>query len=235
MIGDSRQSNVAAGNDTIIISGTVTGNVIGDSSTQTIAVPGGNDTIILQDGANGGSDNRLIIIGLIGYDTLVFQFTVNSKAEYQALSDLIAAANPNDGSIVINGQTYRWIQMEELKNALIKGYIVVVPSPASPDTVVLAEPSDGRINWEDRGFAPVAVYCWDNVVQVYSHTGWLIFMSNAESIIAALPASDDVNQRVDGSDGFSLWTLNQTAELQIHADDGSYDYIFPVDCLTSTR
>jgi hypothetical protein len=148
VICDSRQSNVAAGNDTIIISGTVTGNVIGDSSTQTIAVPGGNDTIILQDGANGGSDNRLIIIGLIGYDTLVFQFTVNSEAEYQALSDLIAAANPNDGSIVINGQTYRWIQMEELKNALIKGYIVVVPSPASPDTVVLAEPSDGRINWE---------------------------------------------------------------------------------------
>ena len=159
VIGDSGQGHTSAGSDVIIINGSITGNVLGDSISQITGVAGGNDTFILRDGAHGGPDNSLTMIGIIGYDTLVFQFTVNSEADDLALTALIAGANPNFGSIVFQGQTFIWSAFDELVNDLIRSYGTTVPIniPIAITSQVFQPLRDGRINGADHA-APVAVY-----------------------------------------------------------------------------
>ena len=231
VVGDSGNGSATGvgGDDTIIINGQVDYQVQADfwPATNGAAI-GGNDTVILRDGANGGADNQLFINAFGGTDTLIFQFTVNSRADYQAVSALIASANPTFDSLVINGQTFTWQYFENLVNELIRNYglgsTIVIRVPAT-------DPPDGRVNWHERGFAPVAIYCRGGKVEVYNADGQLVFAVSADAIQAAFAASTDTNQRVDGAAGFSLWTLNQTFELQVHAEDGGYYYIFPAFCI----
>ncbi|NWG17730.1 MAG: hypothetical protein HXY41_13975 [Chloroflexi bacterium] len=107
------------GHDTIIVNGTVNGGVYGDFSpfTKGFTSPslqntGGNDTIILQDGA--------LITGLIdgspGTDILRFEFTAGSQQEYDALGAAISAASPASGSLTFLGRTFTWVNFETLEN-----------------------------------------------------------------------------------------------------------------------
>lgn len=103
------------GNDTIVINGVVEGKVDGDAGVQT----GGDDVVILQDDANGGSDNTLYIYGQGGNDTLVFNFMVADQPTIDTLSEQIANANPLRGSLDYNGQTFTWEGFEQVSNQLM--------------------------------------------------------------------------------------------------------------------
>ena len=156
VIGDTKISSTAQGDDVIIINGTITAYVIGDSISTHPTITGGNDTFILRDGAHGGPDNSLTMSGgsgyNSGYDILIFQFTVNSEVDDLALSGLIAAANPNRGSIVFRGQTFFWSRFDELVNDLIRNYVPIVFTSHEFQPL-----RDGRLNGADHA-APVAVY-----------------------------------------------------------------------------
>jgi hypothetical protein len=149
-----------------------------------MAIPGGNDTFILRDGAHGGPDNSLTMMGVIGFDTLVFQFTVNSEAEDLALSALIAAANPNSGSIVFQGRTFNWVLFDELVNDLIRNYVPIVVALDSFQPL-----RDGRINGADHA-APVAVYPVDYGsgqigLHVYDTATGILLLEVTPELIAA--------------------------------------------------
>ncbi len=102
------------GNDTIVINGTVEGSVDGDAGVK----KGGDDLVILQNGANGGADHTLYINGNDGDDTLAFNFFVSDQTEIDALKKEITAANPAKGSLTFNGQTFEWENFEHLDNAV---------------------------------------------------------------------------------------------------------------------
>lgn len=102
------------GDDIIVINGVVEGKVDGDAGVQT----GGDDVVILQTGANGGSDNTLYIYGQGGNDTLVFNFIAPDQATFENLSERIVNANPLRGSLEYNGQTFTWEGIEQIENAL---------------------------------------------------------------------------------------------------------------------
>lgn len=95
--------------DTIEIAGRVDGVVYGE---------GGNDRVLLHNGASGGSDNRLILDGgsngiTAGEgDRLIFSMTVADSATRQSLTQTLILASPAAGSIVINGQTFEWRHFE---------------------------------------------------------------------------------------------------------------------------
>ena len=106
------------GRDTVVINGLIEGYVDSDAGVG----QGGNDHVILQSGANGGSDHELYINGNGGNDTLVFNFSNLDQATYDKLSAEIASANPTIGAITVNGQIYDWENFEHLENQLqLKG------------------------------------------------------------------------------------------------------------------
>lgn len=128
------------GNDTI----TVNGGSVTSTTGRAIRGRGGDDTITLNGGVitgnsvainpNAGSDTVVIggnvtINGSInggnnGSNIDILKFSVSVFAtEYQALSALLAAADPAAGSITINGFTYTWLNFENIENAL--GFIPV--------------------------------------------------------------------------------------------------------------
>ncbi len=106
------------GRDTVVINGLIEGYVDSDAGVG----QGGDDHVILQSGANGGSDHELYINGNGGNDTLVFNFSNLDQATYDKLSAEIASGNPALGAITINGQIYDWENFEHLENQLqLKG------------------------------------------------------------------------------------------------------------------
>ncbi|MFN8374645.1 MAG: hypothetical protein U0694_17415 [Anaerolineae bacterium] len=190
-------------NDTLTNSGTVTGYIDGDY---------GNDTITLEPGANGGSDNYLLIDGGDGEDTLVLAF---DSAEV----DAAVLANAANGTITIDGQTFEWINFEHI----VKG-----------------QPADGRLNGSPADNArTAAVYCSpydDGGVIVYgidaNNEGYLLFTVSADDAHDALEQAQANGEHVliAEQDGQSLWALT-SSELQIHDADGLYDFIFaPAIC-----
>jgi hypothetical protein len=93
----------AGDDDTITNSGEVGGSIFAE---------GGDDTVILQNGANGGDDNILPIDGGDGVDILRFEFSVPDDAAFNALTAEIESKNPASDSIVIDGETYTWTNFE---------------------------------------------------------------------------------------------------------------------------
>jgi hypothetical protein len=191
------------GDDTLINSGTVTGSMLGGC---------GNDTLVLEPGANGGSDNYLLLDGEKGDDTLVLSFN-------NADVDAAVAANASSGTITIDGQTFEWVNFEH---------------------VVKGEAEDGRLNGGvENNARTAAVYCSeyeDGGVIVYgideNAEGYLLFSVSSEDAHAALQAAHDGGEHVmiAEEDGQSLWALTSN-ELQIHAANGEYDFIFsPTIC-----
>jgi hypothetical protein len=222
VIGDSNTGTDLAGNDTIIINGVVIGNVITDFTSTSNTIDGGNDTVILQDGANGGPDNALFIYGIIGYNTLSFEFTVNTEAEYLTLSAAIAVADPNGGSLVFNGQTFNWNGFDQLVENLIRNYSTVTPIAPSP-----FEPArhpifrDGRIN-DDDPWASYAIYCPSGVITIYSIDGesnGLLAIEATPEEIAAAGVPTEENVLIDEGLGVQLYRLVTGEFLVVGAPD----------------
>jgi hypothetical protein len=192
-----------SGANTVINSGTVGGEIRAGCL---------NDTVILEPGANGGSDNYLLINGRGGEDTLVLSFD-------NADVDAAVLENASSGSITIDGETFEWVNFEHI----VKG-----------------EPEDGRLNGGvENNARTAAVYCSeyeDGGVIVYgideNAEGYLLFSVSSEDAHAALQEAHDTNEHVMiiEEDGQSLWALTSN-ELQVHDADGQYDFIFnPTIC-----
>ncbi len=96
----------------------------------TISAKGGNDTVILRDGASGGSDNKLPVDGGPGTDTLVFEFSNLS----QNVITQIQNADPASGSVVIAGQTIEWVNFEVLQAPGAQPTSTSTPTPTSTST-----------------------------------------------------------------------------------------------------
>jgi hypothetical protein len=120
VLGDNALGN--GGDDVITINGTVTG-VFGDDS---VGVSGGNDYIEVNGDVsgflegNGGNDTVNLgdgaIVGAVmdggaGTDTL--SFDAISQSDLDALG-----LDPAGGSVTINGETYTWVNFEQLLGLL---------------------------------------------------------------------------------------------------------------------
>lgn len=217
--GDNADTNPLGGDDTIINSGTVNGIIDGES---------GNDTITLLNGANGGTDNILVVDGGVGTDVLVLQFDMTDGNAYNQIAAEIAAQSPNGGSISINGQTYFWQNFEELVN-LIR-YIQTQISV-----------NDDRINDLDLA-APFAVYCAEaGGVKVYDITqpqqGTLAFEANLIEITQGLNTALRSNTPtiIAEAMGDTLWALPSgdllTTGTEVNEPSKTYKFAFlPTDC-----
>jgi len=218
--GDNADTNPLAGDDTIINSGTVGG---------VIDAEAGDDTVTLEDGANGGADDVLVIDGGAGTDVLVFSFTITDPELYDQIAAEIAAQSPAGGSITINGQTYIWSNFEQLVNLLRF-------AGTRPVTVRL---NDGRLNFTDLA-APFAVYCVaGGGIVVYdiqeSGQGFLAFQATWAEISDALTAAAERNENiliVTAMDD-SLWALPSGDLLasgpEITETFKTYEFTFAAD------
>ena len=159
------------GNDTVVNNGTANGDVnLGD----------GDDTMHVRNHVNGTMD------GGDGTDTIIFELVVGGTTEeLNRVAQEIADANPQGGTIVINGQRYRWQNFEQLVDLLT--YI---------DTSKhLPCATDGRLNDYDC-HAPVVLYGYPlQIYAVHPETGAGTFafsISQAEVDAAGIPESGTV-------------------------------------------
>lgn len=204
------------GNDTIVINGVVEGKVDGDAGVQT----GGDDVVILQNGANGGSDNTLYIYGQGGNDTLVFNFFTVDQAELDTLAEQIANANPLRGSLEYNGQTFTWEGFERLTEQLGSDGKIKLPT---------------GIGKTDRG---LLIQSWDASFAIYCMSGDMIFMGStegqpeflyrvtADQVATALEqATESTSVTIASSNGQTL-TATSSGGLELAAVDGRYQFSF---------
>jgi hypothetical protein len=103
IMGDEAQG--AGGNDTISNRGVVGNTINGE---------GGNDIIINADNGNGGADHILYLDGGPGTDKLVFRYS--STTTYNQVKAALMGKSPASGSITINGQTFTWVNFEQIQN-----------------------------------------------------------------------------------------------------------------------
>lgn len=109
--GDINGDFQARGHDTIVINGIVNGGVYGDINPLYIGWgpnSGGNDLVIIRDNAHITG----IIDGNMGNDTLRFELTAQSQAEYDLLLATLAAAAPANDSLTFRGRTFNWRNFE---------------------------------------------------------------------------------------------------------------------------
>jgi hypothetical protein len=158
------------GNDTLVNNGRIHF-MAGEAGSDTLINRGevydilGNihdDTVILQDGASVAG----IINGGRDFDSLQFDITVGAQY-YEEVARQIMAANPNGGTITINGQTYTWINFEELV-----------------DLLQMAMFHDGRLNAFDFA-ATTVVYCEAQGIHLYTVGGEFAFRVEADAAQAA--------------------------------------------------
>ncbi len=219
-------ANSRGGNDMIIINGTVEGSIFGDFG---VAI-GGDDTVILQNGANGGSDHDMYIDGNDGNDTLVFNFTVNDRAALASLTTQIASANPADGSLTFNKQTFTWKNFENLQNQLTLAGQISANVFANNEQVFASAQATGRTN--------ASVYCMTHTVSVISsdaqgHSEYL-FSVKAEKIASASKQATASKAEVElgTKDGQSLWAL-PSGELRMNNSATGYHFTFSgTDCIS---
>lgn len=207
------------GNDIIVINGTVEGYVDGDAGVKT----GGDDLVILQNGANGGSDHDLYITGNDGNDTLVFNFTVPDKATFDDLSKRIADANPSHGSLTYNGQSFEWENFEHLENqVLVAGNIVA-------NAFIHTEKVFAATFGTDKGTA--TIYCtWGSITvmgtdrQVKSE---YLFTVTADQVTHAIrqAKANKSEVQVAVADGQSLW-VQPSGEFTMNDSYARYLFTF---------
>ena len=150
-------------------------------------------------------------------DTLRFGQTIGNPVDYQSASDAIRNANPNGGSIVINGQRIVYRNFEQLLNALQKDYIEI------PEFIV----RDGRLNGSEAGWSSAVPYCNSGGLQLYAADGHLKVDATPAQIANALSqaVATGVNQTISFANGYGIYAL-QSNELQINGP-GGYFYVFP--------
>jgi hypothetical protein len=185
-------NNIIAGggDDNITNSGNVDNNIDAGYGNDTVTIQGNDATV-------GGT-----IDGGADYDTLTFNLSTNDPAQAEAWAAEFAAANPNGGTITINGHTYTWTNFEELL------YFIESPPP-----VVL--PGESR-----RPFC--AAVAGLDIYVVVGDEGIFSLYASAEEISAALSYArvyeiDEVV--IETSETSQLWALI-TGELQVRTAEG---------------
>jgi len=211
--------NSRGGNDIIIVNGTVEGSVFGDFG---VAI-GGDDTVVLQNGANGGSDHDMYIDGNDGNDVLIFNFTVKDQSTLDALASQIGSANSSSGSLSFNGQTFTWKNFERLQNQLVLDGQTSANVFAHDEQVVASSHSTDK--------PTAAVVCMTHSVRVVSsdaqgHSQYL-FSVKGEKVASAIKqaAANKMQVQLGAQDGQSLWAL-PSGELYLQDDTGHYDLTF---------
>lgn len=204
------------GNDTIVINGVVEGKVDGDAGVQT----GGDDVVILQNGANGGSDNTLYIYGQGGNDTLVFNFMVADQADFDVLVERITNANPLRGSLEYNGQTFTWEGFERVDSLLI--FLGTFTLPA----LIISETTRGLLY--QTADMSAAVYCMTGGdISVLGLNNEFLYRVKADQLTSAFAeaAKSDEIVAVASSEGY---TLSATPDGKLHLVNvnGLYQYAF---------
>jgi len=122
--------------DQITNSGTVGG---------TIFAEGGDDTVTLQIGADGGADHTLLIDGGAGTDPLFFEFGYGTTLN----------GTPANGNVTINSETFQWVNFETVQfSDPIPGdcdgtpnndVINCTTNPVNPDAAVEADAGNDQI------------------------------------------------------------------------------------------
>jgi hypothetical protein len=203
------------GNDIIVINGSVEGSVLGDFG---VAV-GGSDTVILQNGADGGSDHELYIDGNDGDDTLVFNFVVSDQQSLDVLATQIKAANPDNDSLTFNGQTFTWKHFDHLENAL------TLAGSTSP--TVINSDHTSAINEGNQA----AVYCLANQLRAIGSDAQgqaeYLFSVKAEKVTSALQqaAANKIDVELGTVNGQSLWA-KPNGKLWMNDSNKRYDFTF---------
>ncbi len=200
--------NLSLGTATTNINGTVNGDVIHGGF-------GTNNQVTLGDGA--------VITGTIynsgTNSTLAFSMTVDASA-IDRLAAEIAQADPNGGTIIINGQTYTWDSFDQLKNLL------------KAATGQFLHYGDGRINDKDA-METMAAYCAADggliLWAVDAHSlGTRILTLSKQQMSNALAKATSSGQHVliAEAQGRQVWAL-KSGEYQLHDARGFvYDFIF---------
>lgn len=205
------------GSDLIVINGVVEGKVDGDAGVQS----GGDDTVILQNGANGGSDNTLYIYGQDGNDTLVFNFIAPDQATFDAMAERIANANPQRGSLQYKGQTFTWEGFEQLTKQLGLDGKMKLPTPISKvDRGLFYQAAD----------ASFAIYCMNSDMIVMGSItegqSEFLYRVTADQVTDALAQATNTNSvEIVSSNGQTL-SATANGELQLATADGGYQFNF---------
>jgi len=256
--GTAGGMNGGGGGDTIVNNGTLDNAILGGDGDDTITNNGqmgsyiqagngddtitstgqsghilgadGDDTVTLGDGAEVNG----IISGGNGTDVLEFTFTVYSN-EYPAIAAYIAGSNPAGGSLSLNGNTYTWLDFEQLVD-LLNVLEYVEPSTDSGTTIVVqvhVAPSfeDGRLNAYDID-ATAVLYCASDLggIDTYSvapNGGDFAFQVLSADILPAITEAVASGQNVLIAQQLdvSLWAL-ASGELQANGRAG-YVFTFP--------
>ncbi len=191
--------NSRGGNDIIVVNGIVEGSVFGDFGVQF----GGDDTVILQNGANGGSDHEMYIDGNDGNDTLVFNFTVNDHTAFDTLVAQIKDANPAEGSLTFNGQTFIWKNFEHLGNQLVEA------TQAATRILIFDQYTLAYVDYTAK--ASAAVYCMFGSLSLMGTDrqgkSEYLFTVKMDDVVTLMrqAVSSGKEVQIDVADGQSLW------------------------------
>ncbi|MEQ9032102.1 MAG: DUF11 domain-containing protein, partial [Aggregatilineales bacterium] len=170
--------------DIITNSGTVGG---------TIFAEGGDDTVILQDGANGSGDNILPLDGGIGIDTLRFEFTGLTIQQVGNILD----ADPANGSVTINGQTFTFVDFESIE---VPNYVPGALTQLAPIGTITTAYGNPTYSWSDRNVASYELYVGrvDNT-QVINPTVSRTGICNGATCSIDLTTLAEVNRLTNGA------------------------------------
>ncbi|MEQ9029417.1 MAG: Calx-beta domain-containing protein [Aggregatilineales bacterium] len=230
------------GLDTIINSGTVLGNIYGDyisvsdvlgqitgegaadtitnSGTVggTIFAEGGDDTVILQDGANGGADNILPLDGGSGTDTLRFEFTGLTDQQ----SEQILAQNPANGSVVVGGKTFNFTNFEVIE---VPGYVPSNLVQFAPNGTITNGYGNPSYSWSDTDVANFELYVArvDNT-QIINPTVASSGICNGATCSIDLTTLAEANRLTDGA---HLWYVREAGSTWVGPMNFTLDAIAP--------
>ncbi len=189
-----------SGNDIIDNSGNIR------SSGASINAGAGDDTVVISGGQITG-----LIDGGSGTDSLIFRMSIAPDG-IEALAAELAAAAPGGGTITIHGQTYTWVNFEDLVNQL---YMAIF--------------YDGRLNAGDIA-ATVVLYAVPiggvDLWALDDNGGVFAFRVGEDTLRAALQQAVASGQHVliEERLGVSLWALSSD-QLQ-GMGPGGYIYVF---------
>jgi len=202
------------GADLIIINGTVAGSVYADYGVE----DGGDDLVIIQNGAHGGDDAALYLDGGDGIDRLLFNLLVPDAAQLAAFTAQLAAADPARGQFTFNGQTFTWTNFEVIEPALVLALPAVVTTSASRGWSARLNRSE---SWQ------TAVYCTTTRLVVIgldeANRAQHLFTIAAADLQAALAArpTAPIAQR----DGQAL-SVSLAGEVVVNDSAGRYELRF---------
>lgn len=208
---NSDAAGSVGGDDLIVINGTVGGKVEGDFGVQT----GGDDVVVLQNGANGGSDSRLELNGGDGNDTLIVNFMVVDRAAYDRLGQQIAVSNPRRGALDYNGQTFVWDGFEQIVNQITSG-------GAEPLRVTMG--GRGRALFDST--AQAALYCRSTGISLTQSDLRYPLQVGSAALTTGLEQAAAANTPVKlaAANDQTLWAAAD-GTLRLQTADGRYSFM----------